>query len=1006
MNCFKTCLTLCLGASFTLPSAFSTYNFDPDPIQGLDAFAERQGVKPYDLFRQDEKNKKSPRLLYTDRKYGTQVLLLGDSPIAEHAITASVFPSWNADGSLLHLRYRDNDSVLFNADFSRKTGWLRSGRPMRRDANFIRWDKKDPNLYLYQRDTGSVYEMDVRTGKDRRIAQWPPHRAERIHLFPEDDRYLWVETPNGGLWMPYEPGPEPIGAGPWIDGRPAGPNPAGETPWIAGRPAGPNTDGSPHHPQKDAKNYRLWLPDKYRPAFPESEHGSMIRVRVGMRIDRKTGKIEKIIAPISSLPAYLKVFTGENGRLLVPDTPEWAEYRVHKADTVDEMYEIYRYYPLATHGHSSRSPDRNFEAMEGHTVNIFDLKSGDIIEKITVSPEVSQTVSHYHLHWDIHPRFFIGWVRGWDFVNYRPRENANLIYQGFIDGTWQPVFETKHRINSYYLGGDFSMLSPDATKIHTATNMFGLFRNIVAVMARPRPPENLSWQASDNGLLLQWQPSAYSNETRGWLVYRSEHSGDGYTLLTPTPVETTQWLDTTADPEKTYYYVVTSIEHSGLESGYSAEAARAGLTPTQADAPLVVYTEAELAIRDLAPTDRPGISLGRDRLVASDWYYIYLHPEAQTGSVPLVLNAPAAGEYTVWARVRGGAWTLGLPEAELKAHSDAGEWAWVRAGRVALPAGETQITLSTNERDAQLDLLALATSEAFEPKGARPEQTAAPAPVQALSAENIRERVNRLVWQPSADEAFSHYNVYASRSGTPLTTQEYLISSPVDAEVIDWGLKAGQLYRYAVTAVDRRGNESEPVFTEAATPARATEPVEIELAFADAKTTGKFKKAQAGGLRGKQFLLPEQSENRVEWDINIPHEGEYFLWLRYLPRGDGRRGNLPEQNIQVLLDGAPLMRLGGGTQPDGRPIVVAGSGPDLLVSDSLVAQGHPLAPHVWTWDRPASTIHADNPEPVRLPAGRHKLSLTGLSESIRYDVLLLTDEPSFKPGDGRLRGNN
>jgi hypothetical protein len=988
---FSLCSALSLlhAEAQSLPS---DYDQDPDPVQGLNTFLERQGVKPYDLFWEggERRVKKSPRLLYTDREHGTEIVLLGDSPLAEHAMTASVFPSWNADGSLLHLRHQRKESALLSADFSRKTGWFRLS--MRQDANSIRWDRRNPDLAFYQPARGSVAEINIRTGERRLIAEWPPHQGERLHLFPEDDRFLWLETPNGGLWMTYEPGPEPIGAGPWIDGRPAGPNP----------------DGSPHHPERDAKTYNVWRPDKRRPALPESEYGPMIKVRVGKRIDRETGATEKIIAPISSLPAYLRVFTGENGRLLVPVTPEWAEYGVHSAETAEEMYEIYRSYPLATHGHTSRSPDRHFEVDEGGTLEIYDLHEGKLFERMVVSsnPDITSTY-HYHIHWDKHPRFFVGWIRGWRFESYSMREDANLIYQGFTDGTWQPVFNTKHRINSYYNGGDFSMQSPDATKIHTATNMTGLFRNIVAIMARPRPPEALMWQADEDAVILSWKPSQYSRETKGWLVYRSERSGDGYELLTPAPVKETQWIDSTVKPGEPYYYVVSSLEHSGLESGYSSEAARAGVGLGEIDAPLVVYAETEAALWDLGTTDRPGLSVGRDRLAASDWYYLYRHPRMESGSADLAVHIPVGEEYQVWARVRGGGWTLTFGRDRLEAASDSLEWTWVRAGGVKLEKGLSRVNLATSDTDAQLDLIALATDSAFRPEGPRPERRMLPYPVAGLHAENIRERVNRLAWDPSPEPGLSHYNVYASRDGKPSITQEFLISSPVEPELIDWGLKSGERYSYAVTAVDRRGNESKSVFAEASTPPRVYPEAEIELFFAEARTTGKFQRSPAAGLRGREFIMPTDGKgNRVEWDIEIPHEGDYFLWLRYLPGGDGKRGDLPEHNIHVLLDGEPLMRLGAGLRSDGSPLIDSGIGPDLVVDDNLIEQGHPLAPHVWTWARPASVLYADNPESVRLPAGRHTLSLTGLSESTRYDVMLVTDEPSFRPPDGRLRGNN
>jgi len=69
------------------------------------------------------------------------------------------------------------------------------------------------------------------------------------------------------------------------------------------------------------------------------------------------------------------------------------------------------------------------------------------------------------------------------------------------------------------------------------------------------------------------------------------------------------------------------------------------------------------------------------------------------------------------------------------------------------------------------------------------------------------------------------------------------------------------------------------------------------------------------------------------------------------------------------------------------------------VPDSLIAKDHPLAPRLWTWAWPGNY----NLEGVELPAGSHTLTLDNLNGEIRYDVLVITDEPSFCPEDGRLR---
>jgi len=120
---------------------------------------------------------------------------------------------------------------------------------------------------------------------------------------------------------------------------------------------------------------------------------------------------------------------------------------------------------------------------------------------------------------------------------------------------------------------------------------------------------------------------------------------------------------------------------------------------------------------------------------------------------------------------------------------------------------------------------------------------------------------------------------------------------------------------------------------------------------------------------------------KATWNLNLKHAGRYYLWLRYLPKGSASaRKAAVKQNVTVWLDGKHVTTVGGGLT-------------DLSVAESNVR------PEFWTWARPVGTDLIG----VKLPAGRHTLTLGNLTKAIRYDVLFLTDEPSFVPADGRLR---
>jgi len=264
--------------------------------------------------------------------------------------------------------------------------------------------------------------------------------------------------------------------------------------------------------------------------------------------------------------------------------------------------------------------------------------------------------------------------------------------------------------------------------------MTGVPKNYIAVMARPQPPRNVAWRAEANAVVLSWAAPPHHKEIKGYLVYRGQRSGDGYRLLTAGPVAGTRFRDPTIDTGVLYYYVIASLEHSGLESGYSAEASRAGVKiPKPADDSLVVYAEAEDALVDLASGDKPGISRGRDRLGASNWYYIYTGPTTNEGAATVPVSVSIGGDYVVWVRVRSApgaeraSWAATIDGEALGSFPCPSEkWTWVKAATspvrlVAGPHGLTLIAKDAQGAGAQADMVCLATDMQFIPKGPRPE---------------------------------------------------------------------------------------------------------------------------------------------------------------------------------------------------------------------------------------------------------------------------------------------
>jgi hypothetical protein len=76
-------------------------------------------------------------------------------------------------------------------------------------------------------------------------------------------------------------------------------------------------------------------------------------------------------------------------------------------------------------------------------------------------------------------------------------------------------------------------------------------------------------QPVTHSVTLTW--TASTSTVSGYDVFRSTVSGGPYTKLTSTPIATTTDVDTSVQAGQTYYFVVTSVNSSGVESADSSE---------------------------------------------------------------------------------------------------------------------------------------------------------------------------------------------------------------------------------------------------------------------------------------------------------------------------------------------------------------------------------------------------------------------------------------------------
>jgi len=119
------------------------------------------------------------------------------------------------------------------------------------------------------------------------------------------------------------------------------------------------------------------------------------------------------------------------------------------------------------------------------------------------------------------------------------------------------------------------------------------------------------------------------------------------------------------------------------------------------------------------------------------------------------------------------------------------------------------------ESDATSSVVRLPGGDRFDPlKGW---DRTAPAVIGDLRCERLSADRAKLTWTPSPSSDVRYYNIYYSAERAPESQQANRLISPsrLDTMYVDWGLDPGRPeHFYAITAVDRQGNESKPVRVE------------------------------------------------------------------------------------------------------------------------------------------------------------------------------------------------
>jgi len=335
----------------------------------------------------------------------------------------------------------------------------------------------------------------------------------------------------------------------------------------------------------------------------------------------------------------------------------------------------------------------------------------------------------------------------------------------------------------------YSRPSPDYTKLVYNENCFGPTRMVMAYTRRTDPPQKVSLVGSR----ITWAPPARCRELKGYNVYASDKTGRGFAKINDELV-----VGTSFDlPESTGWYVVTAVEHSSLESMFSAEV-------THNDAH-TYYFEAE----------RQNLTSPARRFYngyCNDFQCVRINAgspqeKARDGVVAVDTSLVSSGKYNVWALVSGhGRWTLDSSSAGI----DADQWRWVKLADGLTPTDAATLKLSSRDDALKVDTVMITTTD-FVPSAQDPRDAESPPAVASVTAGVDRELGQvHLSWAPCPARDLHHYSVYCGKTRDFEVGNASIIRSVYSTAMTDAGMEEDTPLFYKVVAFDSRANASEP----------------------------------------------------------------------------------------------------------------------------------------------------------------------------------------------------
>ena len=350
----------------------------------------------------------------------------------------------------------------------------------------------------------------------------------------------------------------------------------------------------------------------------------------------------------------------------------------------------------------------------------------------------------------------------------------------------------------------YSRPSPDYTKLIYNDNCRGAAQLLMVYTRRTDPPEDVKLE----GKKLAWTVPKRSKEIKGYNIYASKKSGSDFVKINDKPVTGTSYnLKNAAD-----FYAVTSVEHSHLESMFSAE--------VSAQKERTLYFEAER--QQLSPPARRFFDGD-----CNDFQCVRINAEtpeekAREGVITIDTKNAPAGTYSVWGLVKGrGKWVTAGKAARISSKS----WKWVKLADAFRVAADSEIVrmrklnlkiLDIYSRNDSLKLdTVMITTEDFIPGSPDPRDSTPPAPVKTIVAKPDKAKGEViLAWTPVSDPDFHHYSVYCGTDRNFKCGNATLVRSVRKASITDAGMERGVPLFYKIVAYDSRMNASAPAVIE------------------------------------------------------------------------------------------------------------------------------------------------------------------------------------------------